>query len=75
METAGSGTFSKPIHQRHKHSPQYIKIGSLANLSSHQAQKAINYIKGEQQMLSQWIYVASKKRSPIRLTVALAVAG
>lgn len=75
METAGSGAFSKPIHQRNQHSPKYIKIGSLANLSSHQAQKAINYIKGERRMLSQWTSATSKKRSPIRLTVALAVAG
>lgn len=50
MQVSGSTAFSEPIHQHNKHSSKYIRTGSLANLSLNQAQKVINYIKGERQM-------------------------
>lgn len=75
MQFCGSAVFSEPIYQSDRHSPKYIKTGSLTNLSSNQAQKAINYIKGERQMLSPWVSVASKERSPVRVTVTLTLPG
>lgn len=77
MQVSGSTAFSEPIHQRNKHSSKYIRTGSLANLSLNQAQKVINYIKGEKQMqmLSMWIPVTSKERSHVRVTVALTLPG
>lgn len=79
MQVSGSTAFSEPIHQRNKHSSKYIRTGSLANLSLNQAQKVINYIKGERQMQMQmpsmWIPVTSKERSHVRVTVALTLPG
>lgn len=49
MQLSGSRAFYEPLQRTDEYSPKYIKTGSLTSLSSNQAQKAINYIKGKRQ--------------------------